>query len=131
MRVRRLGSRFSLLAKFASVSLLAIVALGLVVGRSFQLTIEEQGKARATESAALIARAGIQPRIPTDDLRNEFSDDAMRATDAKLHSRITQQQIESVTVWNSDLDVIYSTNHDRIGESTRENPNLGRALDGH
>ena len=41
MRMRRLGSRFSLLAKFASVSLLAIVVLGLVVGRSFQMTIEE------------------------------------------------------------------------------------------
>src|SRR5918999_5615340 len=98
MRMRRLGSRFSLLAKFASVSLLAIVALGLVVGRSFQMTIQEQSEARATESAALIARAGIQPRIPTDDLENAFSDEAIRTTDQKLESRITQQQIESVTV---------------------------------
>jgi diguanylate cyclase (GGDEF)-like protein len=128
--MRRLGSRVSLLAKFASVSLLAIVALGLVVGRSFQMTIKEQGEARATESAALIARAGIQPRIPTGDLRNEFSHEAIRATDAKLESRITQQQIESVTVWNEDLDVIYATDHDRIGESTRPNANLERALEG-
>ena len=129
--MRRLGSRFSLLAKFASVSLLAIVVLGLVVGRSFQMTIEEQSEARATESAALIARAGIQPRIPTDDLRNEFSENAIRATDAKLESRITQQQIQSVTVWNGELDVIYSTDHDRIGEATRANTDLQRALEGH
>jgi diguanylate cyclase (GGDEF)-like protein len=120
-----------LLAKFASVSLLAIVVLGLVVGRSFQMTIQEQSEARATESAALIARAGIQPRIPTNDLRNEFSDQAIRETDAKLESRITQQQIESVTVWNSELDVIYSTDHNRIGESTRDDGDLDRALEGH
>jgi diguanylate cyclase (GGDEF)-like protein len=128
--MRKFSSRLSLLAKFASVSLLAIAALGLVVGRSFQMTIQEQGRDRAIDAAALIARADIAPRIPSTDLHNEFSDELMRTTDQRLADHLGDDQIETVTVWNKDLEVIYSSDHKLIGHTASTSPELDLALDG-
>jgi diguanylate cyclase (GGDEF)-like protein len=127
--MRRFSSRLSLLAKFASVSLLAIVALGLVVGRSFQMTIQEQGKHRAIDAATLVARSDIAPRIPTTNLDDEFNSDLVRATDTRL-DHLKDAGIASITIVNADGEIIYATDHKTIGDSVTSSPELAQALEG-
>ena len=127
--MRRFSSRLSLLAKFASVSLLAIVALGLVVGRSFQTTIQEQGKHRAIDAASLIARSDIAPRIPSANLHDEFDSDLVRATDSKL-AHLDEQDVAGVTIINGDGEIIYSSDHKAMGHSVAITPELQQAMDG-
>jgi diguanylate cyclase (GGDEF)-like protein len=127
--MRRFSSRLSLLAKFASVSLLAIVALGLVVGRSFQTTIQEQGKHRAIDAAGLIARSDIAPRIPTANLHDEFDSDFVRATDSKL-AHLDEEDIAGVTIINADGEIIYSSDHKAIGHNVGSTSELQQAMGG-
>jgi len=51
--------RFSLLGKFAVVSVIPIVALGLVLGRVLEVQIRNQALSNARQLAALVARLGI------------------------------------------------------------------------
>ena len=129
--MRRFSSRLSLLAKFASVSLLAIVALGLVVGRSFQTTIQQQGRDQALDAATVIARSAIAPHIPSSDVHNEFSDELVRATDEKLDDKVDDQEIQNITLWNKDMDVIYSTDHRIIGHRAIRTSEIHEGLLGH
>jgi two-component system sensor histidine kinase KdpD len=60
--------RLSLLGKFALVSLIPIVLLGLVLAKTLQIQIRNQALRNARQLAAAIARLDIQPQLTRDDL---------------------------------------------------------------
>jgi hypothetical protein len=55
------------------LSLVPIVGLGFILARVLQAQIVTRTLADASQSAALIARIGVQPRLSPDDLRNGLS----------------------------------------------------------
>ena len=62
--MRRALTRLSLTGQVALLSLIPILALGLVLARVLQAQIVERTLADAGESAQLVARLGIHPGSP-------------------------------------------------------------------
>ena len=69
------------------MSLVPIVALGFILARVLQRQIITRTLADAGESAQLVARLGIQPRLTPSDLRNGLSARGIRELDEQLRAR--------------------------------------------
>jgi diguanylate cyclase (GGDEF)-like protein len=130
MRARR--ARLSLTGQVALLSLVPIVALGLVLARVLQAQIMERSLADAGESAQLIARLGIQPRLTPRDLRDGLSAQGVRELDEQLRARSVRSDLARIKIWNSHGRIVYSDDHALIGSSpnTDSDDDLHDALAG-
>jgi diguanylate cyclase (GGDEF)-like protein len=111
---RRLA-RLSLTGQVALLSLIPIVALGFVLARVLQSQIVQRSLADAGESAQLIARLGIQPRLTPHDLRHGLSPQGMYALDEQLRARSVTHDLARIKIWNSAGVIVYSDDHALIG----------------
>lgn len=88
MRIRavrlRLGGHLTLTRQVALLSLVPIVALGFILARVLQTQIVTRTLADADQSAGLIARVGIQPRLSPQDLRQGLTPAGVRQLDRQL-----------------------------------------------
>jgi hypothetical protein len=67
---QKLAGRLSLTQQVAILSLVPIVALGFILAHVLQGQIVTRTLADASQSAKLIARIGIQPRLSPRELRD-------------------------------------------------------------
>jgi hypothetical protein len=70
--------RLSLLGKFALVSLIPIVLLGLVLAKTLQVQIRNQALTSARQLAALVARLDIQPQLRPEDLSQGLTQERLQ-----------------------------------------------------
>lgn len=112
------------------LSLLPIVALGLILARVLQSQIVTRTLADATESAGIIAHIGIQPRLTPQDLRNGLTPAGIRALDQQLSARSVTQDLARIKIWNAQHRVIYSDDHSLIGRTLTPSDDLLNALAG-
>jgi diguanylate cyclase (GGDEF)-like protein len=113
----RRRARLSLTGKVALLSLVPIVVLGLVLARVLQTQIVQRSLADAGESAQLVARLGIQPRLTPRDLRDGLSAQGVRALDEQLRARSVTSDLARIKIWNNRGQIIYSDDHALIGRS--------------
>ena len=123
---RSLAGRLSLTQQVALLSLVPIVALGFVLARVLQTQIVTRTVADASQSARLIARIGIQPRlsprpasVPERGRRAEL--------DQQLSARSVTHDLARIKIWNANDKVIYSDDHRLIGRTLKPSDEL-RAL---
>ncbi len=114
---RRWIGHLTLTRQVALLSLVPIVALGLILARVLQEQIVERSLADADQSAQLIARIGIQPRLTPHDLRYGMSAAGVRALDEQLRARSVTQDLARIKIWNAHDKVIYSDDHGLIGRT--------------
>jgi hypothetical protein len=100
--------RLSLLGKFALVSLIPIVLLGLVLAKTLQVQIRNQALTSARQLAALVARLDIQPQLRPDDLSQGLTQERLQRLDQALHAGLVGEEIARVKIWSRDLRVVYS-----------------------
>jgi diguanylate cyclase (GGDEF)-like protein len=114
------------------MSLVPIVALGFILARVLQQQMITRTLADAGESAQLIARLGIQPRLTPSDLRNGLSTRAIRELDEQLRARSVQDDLARIKIWNNTGKIVYSDDHSLIGQSpnTSGDDDLHDALEG-
>ena len=119
MRLRRLRLRnFSLLTKFGVLSALTIVGVGLVLGRGLETLIRDRTLSNAREEAVLVSRVGIQAHLSPAELRMGLQPASMMMlNDAVRAKDVIGRQLSSFTIWNRDLRIVYSSNHDAMGHS--------------
>lgn len=115
MRARR--ARLSLTGQVALLSLIPIIALGLVLARVLQAQIVTRTLADAGESAQLIAHLGIQPRLTPRDLRDGLSAQGIRELDEQLRARSVRSDLARIKIWNNRDKIVYSDDHALIGRS--------------
>jgi diguanylate cyclase (GGDEF)-like protein len=127
---RRWIGHLTLTRQVALLSLVPIVALGLILARVLQGQIVERSLADADQSAQLIARIGIQPRLTPHDLRYGMSAGGMRALDEQLRTRSVTQDLARIKIWNAHDTVIYSDDHSLIGRTLPPSDDLLDALAG-
>jgi diguanylate cyclase (GGDEF)-like protein len=127
---RRWVGHLTLTRQVALLSLVPIVALGLILARVLQGQIVERSLADADQSAQLIARIGIQPRLTRHDLRYGMSPAGMRALDEQLRTRSVTQDLVRIKIWNAHDRVIYSDDHKLIGRTLPPDDDLIDALAG-
>jgi signal transduction histidine kinase len=123
--------RLSLLGKFALVSLIPIVLLGLVLAKTLQVQIRNQALTSARQLAALVARLDIRPQLKPDDLSQGLTQVRLQRLDQALHAGLVGEEIARVKIWSRDLRVVYSDDPELIGRAFPSSDELEEALDGH
>jgi diguanylate cyclase (GGDEF)-like protein len=120
----------SLTGQVALLSLIPIVALGVVLAWVLQGQIVSRTLADATQSASLVARLGVQPRISPSELRHGLSADGIRTLDQQLRARSVTHDLARIKIWNDEGLIVYSDDHKLIGRRPGKSDELVNALDG-
>jgi diguanylate cyclase (GGDEF)-like protein len=112
------------------MSLAPIMALGLILAQVLQAQIVSRALADADQSAQLIARIGIQPRLTPHDLHYGLSAAGVRSLDDQLRRRSVTRDLARIKIWNTRDQVIYSDDHSLIGRTLTPSDDLQHALAG-
>jgi diguanylate cyclase (GGDEF)-like protein len=112
------------------MSLVPIVALGLILARVLQAQVVSRALSDAEQSAQLIARIGIQPRLTPHDLRYGLSAAGVRSLDDQLRARSATRDLARIKIWNTKDQVVYSDDHSLIGRTLAPSDDLRHALAG-
>jgi diguanylate cyclase (GGDEF)-like protein len=120
----------TLTRQVALMSLVPIVALGFILARVIQAQVVSRALSDADQSAQLIARIGIQPRLTPHDLRYGLSTSGVRSLDNQLRARSVTQDLARIKIWNTKDQVIYSDDHALIGRTLTPSDDLLNALAG-
>src|SRR5580698_5428602 len=128
MRPRHRGRRplrqMTLTRQVALISLVPIVALGFILARVLQAQIVSRALSDADQSAQLIARIGIQPRLTPRDLRSGLSAAGVRSLDDQLRARSVTRDLARIKIWNTKDQVVYSDDHSLIGRTLAPSDDL-------
>jgi diguanylate cyclase (GGDEF)-like protein len=120
----------TLTRQVALMSLVPIVALGFILARVIQAQVVSRALSDADQSAQLIARIGIQPRLTPHDLRYGLSAAGVRSLDDQLRARSVTQDLARIKIWNTEDQVVYSDDHTLIGRTLTPSDDLLNALAG-
>ena len=120
----------SLTGQVALLSLIPIVALGIILAWVLRGQIMERTLADATQSASLVARLGVQPRITPRELEHGLSAGGVKALDEQLRARSVTKDLARIKIWNNDGLIVYSDDHALIGRHPGESDDLQNALRG-
>ncbi len=120
----------SLTRQVAFLSLVPIVALGVILAHVLQTQITAQALSDAAESARLIARVGIQPQLTPQVMRQGLSPAAVRTLDEQLRTPSVADDLARVKIWNAQHRVVYSEDHTLIGRTLPPSYDLLDALAG-
>ena len=116
-RARTVLSRLSLTRQVALLSLLPMIALGLILARVLQSQVVDRTLADATRSARIITRLGVQPTLTPQNLRHGLSPREIRDLDNRLNEPLVGQDLARIKVWNGNHTIVYSEEHSLIGSS--------------
>src|SRR3982074_1966350 len=105
MRLSR--TRVSLTGQVALLSLIPIVALGVVLAWVLQDQIVSRTLADATQSARVVARLGVQPRISPSELKHGLSANGIKALDEQLRARSVTHDLARIKIWNNEGLIVY------------------------
>jgi diguanylate cyclase (GGDEF)-like protein len=130
-RPKSLIGRLSLTRQVALLSLLPMIALGLILARVLQNQVVDRTLTDATRSARIIARLGVQPTLTPASLRGGLSPAQIRDLDARLNEPSVGQDLARIKVWNAAHTIVYSEDHSLVGRSPQPSDDLEAALDGH
>ncbi len=130
-RSKTLIGRLSLTRQVALLSLLPMIALGLILARVLQGQVVDRTLTDATRSARIIARLGVQPTLTPASLREGLDAAQVRDLDARLNEPSVGQDLARIKVWNGAHEIVYSEDHSLIGRSPVPSDDLEAALDGH
>ncbi|HEY7933430.1 MAG TPA: bifunctional diguanylate cyclase/phosphodiesterase [Solirubrobacteraceae bacterium] len=123
-------ARLGLTSQVALLSLIPILVLGFVLARVIQGQVVDSALSDAAESAQLIARLGIQPRLTPQELRHGMSVNGVRALDMQLQARSSRRDLARIKIWNTSDRVIYSDDHRLINRTLQPSDDLRDALQG-
>src|SRR3954451_11041016 len=120
-RVRGAG----LLARFAVISAVLTVAVGLVLSQVLSSAIAERAREQAAWTATVTVRLGVQPQLSRYDLAHGFAPTRLATVEAAVRSAQSdlQQQRSDVgeldpvrlKIMNLAGTIVYSDDHDLIG----------------
>src|ERR1700730_607047 len=127
---QKLAGRLSLTQQVAILSLVPIVALGFILAHVLQGRIVTRTLADASQSAQLIERIGIQPRLSPRELRDGLTAKGVRELDQQLSARSVTHDLARIKIWNAQHEVVYSDDHRLIGRTLVPSDELRHALSG-
>ncbi len=114
--MRQRVARLSLLGRFSLLSLVALAALGVVVGSVLAQRIEHRAIGDAKRLAVVMARTGAASALAPADLRGPVSAKRAAELDRTLKQPLTGNGAAIVKVYNDQGTVVYAGNHGQIGE---------------
>ena len=130
-RARSAIRRLSLTRQVALLSLLPMLALGLILARVLQTQIVDRALSDATRSARIIAAVGVQPKLTPQNLAHGLAPGEVAALDRELSAPAVGRDLARIKVWNARDTVVYSEDHSLIGRMLAPSDDLEAALRGH
>jgi diguanylate cyclase (GGDEF)-like protein len=130
-RARSAIGRLSLTRQVALLSLLPMVALGLILASVLQAQVVDRALSDATQSARIIARVGVQPRLNPQNLRDGLAPEEIATLDRVLGDPEVGRDLARIKVWNDWHTIVYSEDHSLIGKHLEPSDDLEAALRGH
>lgn len=130
---RRTADRTSLLTRFAWLSLLLVIVLGLVLGAVLQRSVKERALTDAIRTAEVAAGIGILPVLSPDDLTTDFvplSAERNEELDAALSTALPSNGVVRLKIWNRQHWLVYSDNEALRKRWFPGNDLLERSFDG-
>ncbi len=99
--------RVSLLQRFAAVSLVLIVLLGLLMSQLLARQISHRALESASDAAQLMSSVAIQPLLSPGDLVGELPADRAAALDEAVGRFSGGSEVARIKVWHQDGDLLY------------------------
>lgn len=115
---RRFTGRVSLLTRFAVVSLVVVVGIGVALGLVFRESVRNRAITDAARTGEVAANVGVRPFLTVEDLTQDFvplGPDRVAALDDSLGSSLSPNGVVRVKVWNRQHWLVYSDNVDLRG----------------
>src|SRR5207244_9320395 len=79
--MHRLSGKLGLLGRFSSLSLVAFVLLGLALAHTLKSQVRERSLANGRQTAEILAKSSIQPRLAAVDLQRGLTPKKVRTLD--------------------------------------------------
>ena len=92
----------SLLVRFAVVSLVLVVLLGVLMAKLLASMIAARGLQSATDAAVLTTTIAVQPLLTPDDLTRELPADKVAALDRVVQGSRAGTEIARIKIWHGD-----------------------------
>jgi diguanylate cyclase (GGDEF)-like protein len=125
--------RFSLLQRFAVVSLVLLVVLGVLMAQLLAAMVAKRALQSATDAAVLMTAVAIQPLLTQDELVNGLPAEKVAALDRAVSGSRGTTEIARIKIWHSDGDVLYVADPHTsapVNPSTVPSHELAEALEG-
>jgi diguanylate cyclase (GGDEF)-like protein len=129
-KIRAWLRHLSLTRQVAVLSLIPVVALGVILAHVLQTQIAARTLADASQSARLLARVGIQPALTPKQMRDGLTPGGVHALDEQLRTPSVAEDLARIKIWNAQNKVIYSEDHRLIGQTLPPSDDLLDALAG-
>ena len=110
--------RLSLLTRFGVLSLVLVLAIGLVAAEVLHRAIRDRATSDAVRTAVVAARVGLLPDLEVADLQHGSTPlDAARRThlSQRLDHSVSEDGLASFMLWNPQRWVVHSDKSDLIG----------------
>jgi diguanylate cyclase (GGDEF)-like protein len=115
----------------ALLSLLPMIALGVILARVLQTQVVERTLSDATRSARVLASVGVRPKLNPRNLSHGLSAAEVASLDRTLSDPAIGRDLARIKVWNAADTVVYSEDHSLIGRRLQPSDDLEAALGGH
>ena len=126
--------RFGLLGRFAVLSAVLFIALGVLLGAALHRSVRERAVGNAVSTGVVATNIGIRPLIRPDDLDRDFAPlepARLDELDEALRGAPSDSGIVRFKLWNRQHWVVYSDEQDLRGRWFPSTELLDDSLDGH
>jgi diguanylate cyclase (GGDEF)-like protein len=124
----RLSERTTTLGKFAVVSAIPILIFGMALSYLLNDFVYERTLETAEADAEIVARVGPLLEVKEHELVADA--ERWRSLEDALDGTVLGPRGSTFSIWDSDLQIVYSSDSDIIGHTSFEPKQLKRALEG-
>jgi diguanylate cyclase (GGDEF)-like protein len=122
--------KLGLVPKFALLSLVLIVLLGVVLARSISSDIRSRNLDSAKKVAVVVSRIGVQSELSPEMISKGLSPAQVVRLDKQLQRGLVGRSVARIKVWSRDGLVAYSDEPKLIGRKFKVKGELRQALGG-
>jgi len=115
---------------FALLSAAAVALLGLALAQVETSHERSTAQSDAAASAQLLVQVGLQPHIQASDMDTALRDHTIRELDIAFQAGLADGQLVRIKLWSPSGEVLYSDQHELIGQSFPVEDDLQEALNG-
>jgi diguanylate cyclase (GGDEF)-like protein len=115
---------------FALLSAAAVALLGLALAQVEAAHERSTAQSDAAASAQLLVQVGLQPHIERSDMNTGLRDQTVHELDQAFQAGLVDGQLVRIKLWSPSGEVLYSDQHELIGQSFPVEDDLQEALDG-
>ena len=122
--------RLGFVGTFALLSATAVGLLGIALAQVETAHERSSATSDAASSAQLLVQVGLQPHIDPSDLTAGLPPETIAALDSAFQAGLNDGQLVRIKLWSADGEVLYSDQHELIGQRFPIDGDLQEGLDG-